>query len=899
MEHNDEFTVGCYPQIHKYIGISPHSLCGYMWMFSKAVCTDMWQYLWNKATGSEAAHLYMLSGWNAFWTRRIYTFVEDAFNRPIFGAPSSWIDVMERKVDQQSSRLVPAKYIRRCLNLGSYNYLGFGGPHPTIGPQLQAVLLKCGPSMPGFALQNGISLEQRRAEQMMAEFLLKEDAIILPMGFATNSTIIPCLVGPGCLVISDSLNHASIITGVRLSGAKAAVFKHNDMDSLETLLCEAVHCEKPWKKILIIVEGIYSMEGELTNLPEVVQLKNKYGAYLYVDEAHSIGGVGPTGRGVCDHFSISMTDVDILMGTFTKSFASCGGYIASTASVISHLRTTCFASVYGASMSPVCARQIIAALQLMQSPEGLHRLTQLRDNSLVLHQGLREMGCSMLGPEGVPVVPMFLYHPNKIADFSRECFKRHLAVVTVGYPATSVLDSRVRFCVSAAHTADDIKFALASLKEVIEICGVDYAHTHATSEHQFTKASGKVDPIIASKPVTYHPQPLAPLTETPFQPRVFNPESMPIMLSSFNFLGLLQSSELKAAAAEVLAEVGCGSCGPRGFYGTTRFHLELEHQLANFHQTESAIAYSYANATMTSVVPAFAQAGDFVVWDDGAGFGIQSGLRLSRAKAIPFAHNDIQNLEEVLTLLERDPAFPNARARYLIVEGLYTNSGDIAPLPDLIRLRDAHRMKLIIDESLSIGTLGKTGHGLTEHYGLPTSAVDLIVGSLEGSMCSQGGYCVCTNAEAAYQVLNASSYCFSASAPPFSCAAACAALDVIRRDGTALIGRLQENISLLRNLLAARCPMLVAQGHEKSPVFHLRPAPGVVEASGCELDSEFLKRVSQIAWDHGVAVGVHAQSPQFVVEGLTPSLMVCASVDHTPEQLEQAVQVLAMACSKS
>jgi len=913
MEHNDQIDLGCYPRLYEWVGISPHSLCGYFWMFSQAICRDTWEYVRDKAYGEPNAKLYMLSGWNAFWTRRVYTFVEDSFNRPIFGAPGAWIDVIERKFDRATNRLVPATLLRRCLNLGSYNYLGFGGFHPVITPQLFEVLNAYGPSINGLPLVHGITAEQRRAETMIANFLGKEDAIIVPMGFATNSTILPCLVGPGCLVVSDSLNHASIITGVKLSGAKAAVFNHNDMGHLETILSEAVTKEPGWKKILIIVEGIYSMEGEMTNLPDILALKKKYGVYLYVDEAHSIGGVGPSGRGVCDYFGIDTSDVDILMGTFTKSFASVGGYIVGSRQLVAHLRQTCFASVYGSGISPVCARQISAVLELMQQEEGMTRLKQLRENSIILHQGLKAMGCTLIGPEGVPVIPVYLYHPNKIADFSRECFKQHVAVVSVGYPATSVMDSRVRFCVSAAHTPLDMEYALKVLKEVVDKCAVDYTATYKYAEHH--KSTKKFTPkATKTKAPTYIHEPLCPaelIAPTPC--RILYPEAAPqIILSSFDFLGLGKRPETIAACTETISEVGCGSCGPRGFYGTTRFHLELEKRLAAFYGTEAAVAYSYGGATMTSVLPALAQAGDYVVWDDGCGFGVRSGLRLSRATIVPFAHNDIQNLEEVLTQLEEKPDFPNARARFLVVEGLYYGTGDRAPLHDLIRLKQRHRLTIILDDSLSVGVYGN-GKGAAHESGVPISiggpGVDYVVGSLETSLCSMGGFCVCTHASAAYQSLNSTSYCFSASCPPFLCAAACSALTIVEHEGADLSAAVRKNAATFRRLLSEKCPAFTTSGDAQSPVIPLRisqqhPIPSSSSSTAATVTDRgvirsTLLRVSEFAANAGVVFGTPAEVSPFIDENTPPALVACVSASHTEDQLVHAVEVLAAACERA
>lgn len=174
----------------------------------------------------------------------------------------------------------------------------------------------------------------------------------------------------GCLIISDELNHSSIIFGARLSGAVIKTFKHNDMTDLRRLLIQVIHqgqpeAHKPWKKVLVIVEGLYSMEGTIVNLPDLVELKKKFKFYLYVDEAHSIGALGSCGGGVCNFFGIDPAQVDILMGTFTKSFGSAGGYIAASKSIIDHLRLKNHAYLYAEPVSVPVAQQVIASMNII------------------------------------------------------------------------------------------------------------------------------------------------------------------------------------------------------------------------------------------------------------------------------------------------------------------------------------------------------------------------------------------------------------------------------------------------------------------------------------------------------------------------------------------------------
>lgn len=323
----------------------------------------------------------------------------------------------------------------------------------------------------------------KELETLTAEFVGKESAIIFEMGYATNSTTIPALVKKGGLVVSDSLNHASLVMGLRASGAHVKVFKHNDTVELEQVIRKAIAQGQPgsgdpYSMIMIVVEGIYSMEGIICKLPEIVRIKKKYKAYLYVDEAHSIGALGSRGRGVCDYFNINPADIDVLMGTFTKSFASVGGYIASSKDIIAHVRASAFGTVYANSMSPICAQQALSALRIIMGRDGTDtgakKLQQLKENSNYFRTRLQQMGFFILGNNDSPIIPLMMYHPGKFSAFSRQLLKRGIAVVVVAFPATTMLTGRARFCLSAGHTKEDLDFALRHISEVGEFCDLKY-----------------------------------------------------------------------------------------------------------------------------------------------------------------------------------------------------------------------------------------------------------------------------------------------------------------------------------------------------------------------------------------------------------------------------------------
>jgi len=341
----------------------------------------------------------LLKSWENFYTRRLYHRIQDCFNRPIASRPCAIISVLERvsfdgnktmsilgklsnlrNYRRQSSSYENGEHydethdgrvIRRCLNLGSYNYLGFADDWDiTCREGVTQSLINLPSSVGSSRLEYGTTSLHRSVERIVASFVGKEDAVVLNMGFNTNATIIPTLMtSGGDLIVSDELNHTSIVNGARASGAAIRTFRHNDSADLELTLREAIvygqpRTRRPWNRILVVVEGIYSMEGEYCDLRNIVSVSKKYGAYVYLDEAHSIGAMGPTGRGCCEYTGVDPSEVDVLMGTFTKSFGGMGGYVAADKRVIDILRKECAGSAYHNSLSPVVCQQIISSFQV-------------------------------------------------------------------------------------------------------------------------------------------------------------------------------------------------------------------------------------------------------------------------------------------------------------------------------------------------------------------------------------------------------------------------------------------------------------------------------------------------------------------------------------------------------
>ncbi|KAJ3215663.1 serine palmitoyltransferase component [Clydaea vesicula] len=413
-------------------------------------------------------------GFDTFYHRRLYVRIRDVFNRPITNVPGRTVTLLDRTSSDFNKTFEFTGKTREVLNLSSYNYLGFAQAQGPCADAVEAAVKEYGIASASPRMDVGTHALHVEAEKLIANFLGKEDCLLVSMGFATNSTTLPALVSKGCLIISDELNHSSLVYGARLSGANIRIFKHNDMEDLEAVVRESIsqgqpRTHRPWKKILLVVEGLYSMEGTICNLPKIVEIKKKYKLFVYLDEAHSIGALGPNGRGVCDYFGIDPKEIDIMMGTFTKSFGAAGGYLGATREVIEHLRFNCQANIYAEAMAIPVLQQVITSLNIIsgkiEGGEGRRRIQQLATNASYFAKELRKMGFIVYGKDS-PVVPLLLFHPAKIPAFSREMLKRGIAVVVVGYPATPIITSRVRFCLSAAHTMEDMNFALEMCSEV-------------------------------------------------------------------------------------------------------------------------------------------------------------------------------------------------------------------------------------------------------------------------------------------------------------------------------------------------------------------------------------------------------------------------------------------------
>lgn len=352
---------------------------------------------------------------------------------------------------------------RKVLMFGSNAYTGLTYDQRIIDAAIAATR-KYGTGCAGSRLLNGTLDIHVQLEKELAEFVGKEDALCFSTGFTVNEGVIPQLVGRGDYIICDDRDHASIVDGRRLSFATQLKYKHNDMEALER---ELQRCEPDAIK-LIIVDGVFSMEGDLANLPEIVRLKNKYNASIYVDEAHGIGVFGKQGRGICDHFGVSK-DVDIIMGTFSKSLASLGGFVAADKPIINALRHQARSYIFQASMTPAATAATIEALHIIQEhPEIQENLWDITNYAL---SEFRKAGFE-IGDTHSPIIPLYVRDVEKTFEVTMRAFDDGIFINPVIPPACAPQDTLVRVALMATHTKEQIDYAVAHLKTLFQKLGI-------------------------------------------------------------------------------------------------------------------------------------------------------------------------------------------------------------------------------------------------------------------------------------------------------------------------------------------------------------------------------------------------------------------------------------------
>ena len=351
----------------------------------------------------------------------------------------------------------------RVLMFGSNAYTGLTGDERVINAA-KAALDRYGSGCAGSRFLNGTLDLHVQLEKELAEFMDKDDCLCFSTGFSVNSGVISMVVGRGDYIICDDRDHASIVEGRRLSFAKPLHYKHNDMDDLENILKGLPHEAVK----LIVVDGVFSMEGDLCKLPKLVELKHKYNCSLMVDEAHGLGVFGKQGRGVCDHFGLTH-EVDLIMGTFSKSMASIGGFIAGDKDTINYLRHTCRTYIFSASNTPAATAAAMEALHIMKSePERIEQLWKVTNYAL---RRFREEGFE-IGETESPIIPLYVHDIDRTFLVTKLAFDAGVFINPVIPPACAPQDTLVRFALMATHTEEQVERGVQALTKIFKEQGI-------------------------------------------------------------------------------------------------------------------------------------------------------------------------------------------------------------------------------------------------------------------------------------------------------------------------------------------------------------------------------------------------------------------------------------------
>src|SRR5574344_10728 len=347
----------------------------------------------------------------------------------------------------------------KVLMFGSNAYTGLTGDQRVIDAAKKA-LDKYGSGCAGSRFLNGTLDLHIQLEKELAEFEHKDEALCFSTGFSVNSGVLSVICGREDYIICDDRDHASIVDGRRLSFANCLKYKHNDMEDLEKVLQKC----RPDAIKLIVVDGVFSMEGDLTNLPEIVKLKHKYDASIMVDEAHGLGVFGKEGRGVCDYFGLT-DEVDLIMGTFSKSLASIGGFIASDKDTINYLRHTCRTYIFSASNTPSATAAAMEALHIIRTePSRIENLWKVTKYAL---RRFKEEGFE-IGETESPIIPLYVRDVDKTFLVTKLAFDNGVFINPVIPPACAPQDTLVRFALMATHTEEQVERGVQILKNVFK-----------------------------------------------------------------------------------------------------------------------------------------------------------------------------------------------------------------------------------------------------------------------------------------------------------------------------------------------------------------------------------------------------------------------------------------------
>jgi 8-amino-7-oxononanoate synthase len=348
---------------------------------------------------------------------------------------------------------------RECINYSLYNYLGLA-TNQVVAQAVKEAVDRWGTSVSASRLAAGERAFHRELESEIADFIGTEDAIVFIGGHTTNVATISAIMRPQDLVLFDECSHNSVLQGCALAGARHLPFRHNDWNALD----EVLTAHRPnYERALVVIEGVYSMDGDIPDLPKFVEVKKRHKAFLMVDEAHSIGVLGRRGRGIGEHFGVNPADVDLWMGTLSKSFASCGGYIAARKPVVEYLKYSASGFVYSVGLSPPNAASALAALRYLKAQPGL--VQQLHSRVQLFLDLMSQRGLRSSANRYSPVVPLLVGDSMACIRLAHALRGRGINVHPIIYPAVENNAARLRFFINCTHTEDQVRFTVDVLAD--------------------------------------------------------------------------------------------------------------------------------------------------------------------------------------------------------------------------------------------------------------------------------------------------------------------------------------------------------------------------------------------------------------------------------------------------
>lgn len=348
---------------------------------------------------------------------------------------------------------------RELINYAGYNYVGMSGD-PVVSQAAKDAIDRYGTSVSASRLGSGERPLHAELESTLCEFLGTEACTTFVGGYITNEGVIGHLLGNRDLILYDSYIHASVQEGCKLSGATIRPFPHNNWEALDKILRD--HRQK-YHQVLVVIEGVYSMDGDIPDLPRFIEVKKRHSALLMVDEAHSIGVIGETGRGLGEYHAVDRADVDLWMGTLSKSFASCGGYIAGGQQLVDYVRYTAPAFVFSVGMSPPNAAAALAAVQLLKrTPE---RIARVQERAKLFLNLAKEYGLDTGTSRDSGIVPVFVGHPVPCVRLYKALYDRGILALPIMYPSVPVNTARLRFFLSSEHTEEQIRTTVEAVAD--------------------------------------------------------------------------------------------------------------------------------------------------------------------------------------------------------------------------------------------------------------------------------------------------------------------------------------------------------------------------------------------------------------------------------------------------